>query len=239
MHASVLPEFNPNLLTRCAKWLITCRLEQDKTVRSRNVACAFCKVKHSDEYFSPSDRNFEYRGLGVGLLNLRNVHPEERYCMKWIVSAMIGEQKILPESAVPWGFHLPPQAWKRYQQLTCMHCYKKVSPVDMRPTGCLDCLCDVCPRRYIYRLQRVGSAPDNYCTSIQKSAFHCGETAMETFFFTLFGKGGCTCGRHGDWRGCECGRRRFPEKVGVLLVGTFNICVFYSSAEGPYGVFGS
>ena len=163
MYSGILPNLDYAALSNCAKWRLACHLEQEAAVPIREyLACAFCKSKHHRKQFVPywGGGGGAYRRFGVQLLNLTKCRPEARYCMKWVDRVLIEDTQILP----PTNWFRGPdrfRRWERYRELACMHCNYAIPPSDRRKTGCARCCCDICPRRFLPRLRRMGPASNN------------------------------------------------------------------------------
>lgn len=84
--------------------------------------------------------------------------PWNRFCTAHRKLLFSGGPNALPEKSpmrfrtntVPW-----PQ-WTCAQVLRCWHCGHLVSEGDLRETGCLQCLCDLCPRQECRHYFRTG-----------------------------------------------------------------------------------
>lgn len=151
---------DPTSFSRCTKWLIMCRFEQDQSPATlfgqypkEGLTCGACKAKRTLPQIAGWCRSGR-RGINFPVFDPVRlfVEPEKRYCAKhpffitW-VKPSLGE---VPEEAA---------RWVTTQRLTCLHCFARVQSTDTRPTGCDNCKCDVCPRIVMNEFIRYGKLP--------------------------------------------------------------------------------
>lgn len=118
----------------------------------RKIACAFWKVNRDQEYFGPTKPRAYIAGRGVTYLGLLHCEPEERYCALH-VNQTFCEYRSLELQALS---EAQPRGYQIFWKLTCFHCGSDIQSGDDRSTGCLRCLCDLCPRRNQVRFERLG-----------------------------------------------------------------------------------
>lgn len=101
---------------------------------------------------------FERGGGGRGARTMLYAPPSVRFCTAHRKLLFSGGPDALPEKStmrfqtdtVPWP------RWISAQVLRCWHCGLIVPEGDLRTTGCLHCLCDVCPRMIWQHYFRAG-----------------------------------------------------------------------------------
>lgn len=144
-------------LSRCSKWLLSCRFETDyfalMQAYPRRMVCAYCKLKIDHERFNPENLVEFLRSDGAYALRLLLNKPVERLCIFHVQQLFRATE--IHDFLSPWTYcpienyrALPSKPSRRIKssQLTCLHCCEDVEKDDMRPVGCAECKCDVCPR---------------------------------------------------------------------------------------------
>lgn len=141
-----------NELSRCSKWVIMCRFEEDMVEYPAIVACALCKVKRAQKDFL---YNIEF---GSQHLDLMSPKPIERYCSRHVGKSLCW----------PLEYRKCSRAWVRSLELICLHCGSRpvrcgqFEPLShMSPAGrcqlnsCKD-HCAICPVVYLPTCSRLG-----------------------------------------------------------------------------------
>lgn len=98
--------------------------------------------------------NFGFQG---GRLSIINAASSRRFCTAHRNLLFTGGPNALPQKS-PMRFRtetLSPQ-WTGAQVLRCWHCGHIVPEGDLREAGCLQCLCDICPRDIWVHYFRTG-----------------------------------------------------------------------------------
>ena len=145
------------MFSRCTKWLIMCRFEQDMPppdpfgrYPKDRAACALCKTKRTRAQME--GRRSGRSGVSFPICGPCRLFqfPEKRYCAKHpLFITWVKPSSVQPET--PW--------WVMTPRLTCMHCTAHVTSADTRSTGCENCKCDVCPRTTKCLFIRYGRLP--------------------------------------------------------------------------------
>lgn len=150
--------------SRCSKWLIMCRFEQDEITRlwphgelgpgfhilKNQFTCGFCKVKRTRAQIE--GRRSGRCGINFPVCDPWRVlrPPEVRYCARHPLFIIW----VKPSPNKP-----EPARWVTTRRLTCMHCTAHVGVADTRSAGCENCKCDVCPRARKIWFIRYGPLP--------------------------------------------------------------------------------
>lgn len=151
---------------RCRKWALTCFLEGDMDKYPAKVACAFCKTVR------PKNQFLDFRHeLGIWD-NLRHPSvfrqkypdligwdPVNRYCCQHRKNYFSRNYPIrTSDGRIPGGLREDQTPrWLICQVFRCWHCASVIRVDDKRKAGCLNCLCDFCPRLKRFHHFRVGT----------------------------------------------------------------------------------
>lgn len=153
---------------RCRKWAITCCFETDMKKYPAKVACAFCKTIRKKKMFNDV-QEWTLFGLEGRYLHLRHklgsapewgmmtYSPMGRWCKAHNKDRYSTLSTLRKKSLG--GFLLdgsPRPRWTRFQVLRCWHCAQCIPDNDVRTNGCLQCLCDFCPRFDDWHYFRAG-----------------------------------------------------------------------------------
>ena len=130
------------------------------------VACAICKTVRPKKKF----RNFTHE-LGIwdylrhpGLFRqkypgLIGRNPVNRYCWQHRTNYFSRNYPVrTTDGHIPGGLREDPiPRWIKCRVLRCWHCASVIRVDDEWKAGCLDCLCDFCPRLKTFHFFRVGT----------------------------------------------------------------------------------
>lgn len=159
---ALIPSVEEKGLSRCQKWLIMCRFENDMKKYPERVACAFCKVKHPQKDFGVYSKNrltasFQRQKYHyIDHLNMMSSKPIERYCYRHLTSCLGWPPAYQGAKATKWVHTLEP---------TCLHCGRKPASCGQAAIKFCDgpktrfrCTqsCDVCPTVYLSTYSRHG-----------------------------------------------------------------------------------
>lgn len=146
---------------RCRKWAITCFLEKDMKKYPAKIACAVCKTLCKTKDFRDVSHTFwqnwlhphSFRDCGM-----TRRAPLGRFCYrhrKDFFEELNAPIKV--NEGVKFAREPSYPCWTRVVLLRCWHCARIVAADDnARKAGCLNCLCDVCPRQITEHYYRVG-----------------------------------------------------------------------------------
>lgn len=154
---------------RCRKWAITCRLETDMKKYPAKVACAFCKTVRKRKLFRDVQEwtlfsiegkslHLRHRFGSAPVWGMMTHPPNIRWCRVHNKDRFSSLRTLEEKSSGP--FLREPTTrprWTRFQVLRCWHCAQCIPDEDGRKTGCLQCLCDFCPRLVDFHHFRTGA----------------------------------------------------------------------------------
>lgn len=120
---ALVPPVEEKSLSRCQKWLIMCRFEDDMLDCPPMVACAFCKVKRPQKDFGRKcigrmcwTAILKKSQEGMEFLKMMNVQPIAQYCYRHLTSCLGWPPAHQEANHVQWVHTLEP---------TCLHCGSK------------------------------------------------------------------------------------------------------------------
>lgn len=148
-------------LNNCVKWRVATLFMKDIANCPTIVACGFCKNEDHRQRFGDDDLHFVYETPTVPRSFVRTVwkyrfkewgpghlfywqSSKEARCYAHLMEQFGSNQAIealLPSIVIHWE-----PVWLQVIVVRCMHCGRCVAESDTRLEGCLECLCDVCPR---------------------------------------------------------------------------------------------
>ena len=149
---------------RCRKWAITCFLEGDMDKYPAKIACAFCKTVRPVKQF----RGYRH-GLGLwyclrhpGVFqrcsDMMTAVPVDRFCNRHRKDCFTRDYTLRTSEGTPVRRSKDPTPrWIQLRIFRCWHCASVIGFDDKREAGCLNCLCDFCPRLKCKHFFRVGS----------------------------------------------------------------------------------
>lgn len=137
---------------RCRNWANTCFLEKDMDIHPAKVACAFCKTVRPTKLFQIFNHDVGlWQSLrhpnAFGDRGMMNAVPVNRYCRQHRKDFFTQDYSFITSTGalMKKERNLSPR-WNKIQIFRCWHCACVVRFNDKREAGCLNCLCDFCPR---------------------------------------------------------------------------------------------
>lgn len=130
------------------------------------VACAICKTVRSKKKFLVLTHELGiwdylkhpgiFRQKYPGLIDW---NPVNRYCSQHRENYFSRNYPVRTTNGrIPRGLQENPiPIWIQCQVLRCWHCASVIRVDDERKAGCLNCLCDFCPRLKTFHFFRVGT----------------------------------------------------------------------------------
>ena len=137
---------------RCRQWAIACFLEEDMDIYPAKVACAFCKTVRPTKLFWIFNHEV---GLWQSLRHpnvfrdrgIMKLLPANRYCRQHRKDFFTPDYTFVTSTGAPMKIERNrAPMWNRIRVYRCWHCACVVRFNDKREAGCLNCLCDFCPR---------------------------------------------------------------------------------------------
>lgn len=148
---------------RCRKWALACFLEDDMDEYPAKIACAFCKTIRPNKFFRNLRHEVElwyslrhptiFRDMGV-----MNSVPVDRFCIQHWKDYFTRVYTIRTSKGTPVRISRDPTPrWIQCRIFRCWHCASVSMFDEKREAGCLNCLCDFCPRLKSKHLIRADS----------------------------------------------------------------------------------
>lgn len=149
---------------RCRKWAITCFLEDDMDKYPAKIACAFCKTVRPTKLFRSFRQELglwdflRHPGVFQRRQGMMESVPVSRSCCQHQKDCFTRDYTLRTgeETPVRISRDRTPR-WLLYRIFRCWHCASVIRFDDKWEAGCMNCLCDFCPRFMSNHYFRAGS----------------------------------------------------------------------------------